>query len=50
MTSYWIFIKFSGDIGMDISYISRCIVFIDINKYGFYGNIFQWMQLLYTQY
>ena len=31
--------KFSGDIDMDLRHTYKCIVTMDINLYGFYGNI-----------
>ena len=31
--------KFSGDIGMDIAHTYKCIATMDINLYGFNGNI-----------
>ena len=34
--------KFSGDMGMDISYTEKYIVTIEINQCSFYGNIFQY--------
>ena len=33
--------KFSGDMGMDISCTEKYIVTIEINQCSFYGNIFQ---------
>ena len=40
--------KFSGDMGMDISYTEKYIVTIEINQCSFYGNIFQYSINLLT--
>ena len=38
-TIWWIFMKFSGDIDMDLCHTYKHIIAIDINQCCFYGNI-----------